>query len=90
MINGKAQVISAILKMDRPFRPPHVIDMTGLERQLVYYHLRNFCDNGMLRKSGKVYQIADKEALFDNLLNTAEGTDTHLMKKTKSVRCQQF
>jgi hypothetical protein len=85
MINGKAQVVSSILKLDRPFRPPHIVDMTGLDRQLVYYHLRTFCDSGMLLKTGKVYQIADKEALFDSLLNITESTETHLMKKTKLI-----
>lgn len=84
-MNGKVQVISSILKLDRPFRPPAIIDMTGLDRQLVYYHLKTFCDEGWVQKVGKSYQILDKESLLTSLVEVAENTETALMNYRETV-----
>jgi hypothetical protein len=80
MAEGKLLVLGTILKLDRPFRPPHIGEMTGLDRQLIAYHLRTFTERGYLEKQGKEYIIRNKEALLNSLLESAEGVQTAKMK----------
>ena len=79
-MSGKLQVVSAILKLDKPFRPPHIIDMTGLPRELVYYHLKTMCNEGWVTKTGRVYEVSDKEELLNSLVEIAERTETRKME----------
>lgn len=73
MANGKLLILSAILKMDKPFRPPHIIDVTGLSRQLVHHHLLSLCESGGLEKIDKTYVIRDKEVLLNELIDSSDS-----------------
>lgn len=68
--------IGTILKLDRPFRPPHIVSMTGLDRQLVRYHLNKLCETGYLEKIDKSYIIRDREGLLTTLLEESENIET--------------
>jgi hypothetical protein len=78
-MQGKIQVIGAILKLDRPFKPPHITDMTGLDRQLVRYHIRAFTERDYLEKIDKSYVIKDKEGLLTSMVDASEKTETAKM-----------
>jgi hypothetical protein len=79
-MQGKIQVIGAILKLDRPFRPPHIIDLTGLDRQLVAYHIRMFRERDYLEKIDKSYVIKDREGLLTSMIDASEGVKTAKME----------
>ena len=76
-------VVGAILKMDRPFRAANIVDLTGLDRQLVSYHLRKLLDDGYIAKAGLVWTIENKAALFDSLTELTERVETTKMKTSK-------
>lgn len=80
MATGKLQIISAILKLDRPFRPPHIIDMTGLDRNLVRYHLVQLTSDGFLEKIDKTYVVRDQEGLLRSMLHEVDAGETTKMK----------
>lgn len=80
-MNGKLQVLSAILKVaDKPFRPPHIVDMTGLDRQLVRYHIDRFVEANLIEKIDKFYVVKDKEGLLNSLIESSERLETALPK----------
>lgn len=79
-MNGKITVISSILKIDRPFRIPHITDMTGFDRNLVRYHIQELTKQGYLEKIDKTYVLKDREGLFSSLLEATEKTETAKMK----------
>lgn len=76
---GGMKVISSILKLDKPFRSRHITEMTGFDRQLVYYHLGQLHDKGYIRKSGPTWEMEDREALLNSLVEGAERTETRKM-----------
>lgn len=73
MANGKLLILGAILKMDKPFRPPHIMEVTGLSRQLVHHHLIGLCESGGLEKIDKTYVIRDKEVLLNELIDSSDN-----------------
>lgn len=79
-MNGKITVISNILKLDRPFRIPHITDMTGFDRNLVRYHIQELTKQGYLEKIDKTYILKDREGLLSSLLEATEKTETAQMK----------
>ncbi len=81
-MNGKLQVIGAILRIDRPFRPPNVVEMTGLDRQLVRYHLNNFVTEGVLDRHDKYYSLVDKERLILLMTEISDKVDVSKMNPT--------
>lgn len=80
MSNTRLQIVSSILKIDRPFRAATVTDMLALDRQLIRYHLMQMVNEGLLEKTGRVYQMADKEKLFDSLVEIADKVSTNKME----------
>lgn len=75
MESGKAQVLGAIMKLDRPFNAAAITEMTGLDRQLVRYHLIRFTEQGTIEKIGKTYTILNKAALVDSFLESNTSSD---------------
>lgn len=49
------------------FTAADIYEETGLDRQLVYYHLTRLVDKGLLEKSGPKYIICDREQLLELL-----------------------
>lgn len=78
MAAGKLQIISSILKLDKQFRATHIVDVTGLDRNLVRYHLMSFVEKGYLEKFDKYYVIKSKEGLLDSMVETSEKLETAL------------
>jgi hypothetical protein len=76
MNNGKVLILGTILKLDKPFRPPEIIEATGLSRQLVHHHLTRLCETGGLEKIKLTYVVRDKEVLLEDLLNTTDEIGT--------------
>jgi hypothetical protein len=80
-MQGKLQVLTALIKLsDRPFRPPHVVDLTGLDRQLVRYHIDKFRSQGLLEKIEKTYVVKDREGLLNSLVEANDRVETALPK----------
>lgn len=79
-MQGKLQILSSILKLDKPFRPPHIVDVTGLDRQLVRYHLDKFREQGYIEKIDKYYVIKDREGLLNSLIESTDKLETALPK----------
>lgn len=85
MVNMRMNVVSAVLKIDRPFRAATVVDMVGLERQLVWYHLNELVKEGLLEKTGRVYQINSREDLLDSLVELTNQTSVSKMTPSKTM-----
>lgn len=69
---GKLLVIGEILRFEnKPFKAAHLTSITGLARQVVHYHLRQFAEKEYIVKHDKFYVIHDKEGLYDELNDLA-------------------
>jgi DNA polymerase II large subunit len=77
-MQGKLQVLSSILKLERPFRVSHIVDMTGLDRNLVRYHVMQFVEKDYLEKIDRTYVVKDKEGLLNSLVDSADKLETTL------------
>lgn len=75
METGKALVLSAVAKQKMPFKASAIVDITGLERQLVHYHMTKFTERGWVEKVGTYYSVIDLEQIVDELVETT-STDT--------------
>lgn len=71
MDNGKAAVLNAIAKQTVPFKPSKIVDLTGLDRRLVNYHLAKFTERGWLQHYGQVYEITSLDLIVDALTDVA-------------------
>lgn len=65
--SGNQMVLEAILAIDHSFRAVDIVNSTGMERPLVYYHLKKFLELGYIDKKQMVYLILDREALLREL-----------------------
>lgn len=74
MQDVKAQIISQVLRQERPFKAQKIHNNLGLGRQLVDYHLKKLLDSGALEKSGLYYSVLDKDALINALGELGENT----------------
>lgn len=82
-MNGKLQVLSTILKLDnKPFRISHITDITGLDRNLVRYHVVNCAERGLLERVNKTYVVRDREGILNSLIESTEKTETAKMEAT--------
>ena len=77
-MSGKAQIIGAILKLDRPFKASTIVQMTGLSRQLVFNHMKRMVEEGHLEKIDKSYVTRNKEELLNSLVEQSERIETSL------------
>lgn len=80
--NGKAQILSELLKMNKAFRARHIVEQTGLSRQLVNHHLSSMVTDGSLEKDGVYYTVADRDSLINAVATIDEGPN---MKKAHST-----
>lgn len=81
MFEGKAIVLAALLKQDKPFKAARIYQMTDLSRSLVRYHLDNFVKEGGLEKHGMYYAIADRDILIDIITSVSEGPSIQMAEK---------
>lgn len=81
--NGKAQILSELLKMNRAFRARHIVEQTGLSRQLVNHHLSSMVTDGSLEKDGVYYTVADRDSLINAVATIDDGPS---MKKAHSTQ----
>jgi hypothetical protein len=72
-INGKAMVITEVLKQDGLFKALHIANGTLLPRQNVHYHLTQLVGEGLIEKQGQNYAVVEKEKLLDLLLASKDG-----------------
>lgn len=79
-MNGKLQIIAAIINIDKPFRASHITQMTGLDRNLVRYHVVNFTSLNLLEKVDRTYILKNREGLLNLMIESAEKTETALPK----------
>jgi hypothetical protein len=80
MSEVKLQIIGSILKLNRPFRIPHIMQVTGIDRNLTRYHISALTQQGMLEKIDKSYVMRDREALLSSLLEESEKSHVAKMK----------
>lgn len=87
-MDGRSKVIMAILKLDKPFRPPHIGDITGLSPQLIRHHLLSLMDADIIEKENKTYFVKDKEGLFEELSNVTEKLEVSKMRAAGFIQRQ--
>lgn len=80
---GKLAVLYYIAKQDKLFTAAEVCSITGLERQLVYYHLNRFTEQGLIEKAGTNYCVLDRNKLVEAI---AFGNNPMKEKKAKNSR----
>lgn len=79
-MNGKVLVAQQILKCkNRAFKGAEIVMATGLSRQLVYKHLSNMHDEGLLSKVGTKYKVEDEEGIIDSLIANSDTDNRGLM-----------
>lgn len=76
----KLLILGNVAKFERPFRLANITEMTGLERQLVHYHLTKLVEQGKLEKIGKTYSIINKDELIDSMLDGINNSDIRKIK----------
>jgi len=76
---GKTQVIGAILKSHGAFKLPIITEVTGLDRQLVFYHVNKLVEQGLLIRSNHSYLIHDRNGLLDALMESDQPSSLRLM-----------
>lgn len=69
MSNGKLQVVTAVLKQQKPFKASIITMETDLSRQLVYSHLQTLVAEGFLEKDGMKYGIVARNDLLDTVID---------------------
>lgn len=62
---GTMVVLAFVAKQDKLFKAADVFAETGLDRQLVYYHLNRFVENGWIEKIDQSYAVLDRNALVE-------------------------
>lgn len=83
MVNGhaaKSQIIGAMLKPKGIFKVAHITEMTGIDRQLIYYHANKLTEQGLLIKTGNAFSVRSHDELLDYLLNDVEVPGNRLME----------
>lgn len=93
MSEGKLVIVGSVLRKTKPFRPTHIVQDTGMSRQLVEYHLKALCELGGISKQDKYYQIEDRDllvnAMVDAGLNSKRAAsrlkETRLIDKKKAI-----
>lgn len=83
MASGKYQVISAVLKQDKPFKAVKITDATAMSRQLVFKHLNNLVIDGYIQKDGMYYTLINRDALVDRLIESTENVGPKLLDKQR-------
>lgn len=69
---GKLLVLGEILRFEsKPFKVAHLTNLTGLTRQVVHYHVRQFEEKEYIVKHDKFYVLHDKEGLHEELREMA-------------------
>lgn len=69
---GKTSVVAAILKQHKPFRVATITEITGMDRQLTYYHVNKLLEQGKLLREGQSYSVVDRDTLLDDLVDVVE------------------
>lgn len=82
MFEGKAIILGAVLKQEKPFKAAKVFALTELSRSLIRYHLDKFVEDGTLEKAGMYYSIVDRDALINSLADMSEGPTIQLVSST--------
>lgn len=77
---GKLQVVTAVLKMKGPFKVAHVTELSGLDRQLSYYHVNKLLEQGLLIRTGHAYSVRNHDELLDYLVETNDAPGLKLME----------
>lgn len=85
--NGKALVITEVLKQELLFKAVHISDATHLPRQNVHYHLDKLVSLGLLEKQGSQYAVTDRNKLLDELMN---AHDSMQVKRGESTKLYNF
>lgn len=80
---GKLTVLYYVAKQDKLFTAAEVCSITGLERQLVYYHLNKFVEQGLIEKAGTNYCVLDRDKLVETI---AFGANPMREKKARNSR----
>lgn len=83
MTNGhsvKSQIIGAMLKPKGLFKAAHIVELTGINRTLVYYHANKLAEQGLLLRTGNAFSVRSHDDLLDYLLNDVEVPGNRLME----------
>lgn len=78
--NGRTQVIGAILKTHGSFQLALITEVTGLDRQLTYYHVTKLLEQGLLTRSKHTYLIHNRDALLDALMESDQPSKLRQMQ----------
>jgi hypothetical protein len=85
MQEGNAKVIAAILNQGGIFAARHIVNATGLSRQLVYHHLNGLVKDGFLEKDGTKYGIVARQDLINFLAEIGESKTIGLLEKKADI-----
>jgi hypothetical protein len=73
-LSTKAALCAEVLRHeDELIRASYLTAGLGISKQLVYYHLNQLVEQGILEKAGSRYALADKNKLIDVMMNANEN-----------------
>lgn len=81
----KSLILATLIKQDKPFKVARIGNATGLDGNLIRYHLRALLDNGVLEKNGMYWSIVDRDALINAITELSDEPHIRRPEATKLV-----